>query len=56
MNKICRHRCHWDGAKRKLIRACCSLTYKKYISKDGVIDLKRYAELIKEKEAKSQHQ
>lgn len=47
--EICKCKCHWDG---RLIdhtfRYCCSHPDKKYISREGEIDMDRYGEIERE--------
>jgi len=44
--KICKCKCHWDGKLIDHTGPFCCLNYdKKYISKNGEIDIKRYEEI-----------
>lgn len=43
---ICKCICHQDNSATTHVISCCEFAYKKYISKDLVIDLKRYKDLL----------
>ena len=49
ISRICTCKCHEDGIELIHCMACCSHTYKKYISSNGVIDMERFGALEKAK-------
>jgi len=46
IGRICECECHRDGLEVLHCFSCCALTYQKYMDKKGVLDKKRYDELL----------
>lgn len=45
--KICSCECHKQCEMVRHMLPCCQFTYVKYISSDGIIDTKKYEDLVK---------
>lgn len=47
--EICECDCHKDGMLVMHCAPCCNLTYEKYISRDGEVDIVRWAKAERER-------